>query len=311
MKVARLSGRAGSSCGCSLLALSLIFALVSAFGPGVPALSGQIAKHTVSAAATRDQISIDLPVLGTRQHWAVAIRPQSGSQKFTVSPETVFSADPSLMLHLHNESIQPILSGYQIADSTFQLAASASSGMSVLLDVHVPLGKSVSISYGDKAVFAGSISGPLLIVDGQIAPKSSHPVLRGGVLLMGPAAIVDEFGPDLRTDSPGPVPQASTAGLRRHLLSLPPITSSLAGQPFALAGGRAALVAVRIHIDKTGNVTYARIERGDDPLATAARQALQGAKFKPFVQNGKPIAVNGIVSYTLSDGGNLLDVSIK
>lgn len=104
---------------------------------------------------------------------------------------------------------------------------------------------------------------------------------------------------------------ASTAGLRRHLRDLPPVAVPLSGQTMGMANGNAALVVAKIYIDPTGKVTGVKIEQGDGPLAQAVQEALQGANFTPFMRNGVPIAVSGIVEYTLFDGGKLLDVSIR
>lgn len=291
---------------CLLKAASL-----AALAFGLSVLHGQATSHIISAAATQKQISISLPPLAPGLHWAVALEPQDGMQQFTVAADTVLSADPELRPNLGSEAIQPIITGYQINDSAYRLPSAATSHLSVFLDIHLPPAKTVSISYNGIVAFMGSISGPTLIVDGQVDPKSNLPKLRGQLLLMTPWTIPDELGPDLRADFTEGTPLASTAGLRRHLLSLPPVSSPVDGQVLSMASGNAALVVARIHINTAGDVTDVQIERGEGPLASAALQALQGATFKPFTQDGKPIEVNGIVQYTLSDSGKLLDVNIK
>jgi hypothetical protein len=289
-------------------------ATLTAVGLTASMLNGQAAPHTVSAAATQKQISIDIPLLGSGLHWAVALEPQDALERFTVAADTVLAADPVTRPHVGNEAIQPILNGYQISDSVYRLQSAPTSNLSVFLDVHLPSTRAVSISYGGNVVFIGKVAGPTLLIDGQVDPKSSLPKLRGQLLLMTPWVIPDELGPDLRADFAqyvGGTPQASTAGLRRHLISLPPISIPLDGQALSLANGQAAQVVARIHINSAGAVTDVQIEQGDGPLASGAQQALQGATFKPFTQDGKDIDVNGIVEYTLSDNGKLLDVSIK
>ncbi len=71
------------------------------------------------------------------------------------------------------------------------------------------------------------------------------------------------------------------------------------------------MVVARIHIDTAGNVTEVVIQNGDDPMASAVQKALTDANFMPFVQNGSPVEVDGIVQYTISDGGAFLDVNIR
>jgi hypothetical protein len=289
----------------------LMAASLAALGLGTSLLHGQTASHALSATATQKQISIEIPALSPGQHWAVALEPQDGLQKFTVEADTVLGADPSVRPEVGSDALQPILSGYQIADSVFRLQDAPASPLSVFLDVHLPPARMVSIFSGEAVVFEGTITGPALLVDGQVDPKQDHPALRGKVLLLGPMAIPDELGPDLRSDWSGATAEASTAGLRRHLLSLPPVSSPLDGQAFSEANGEAALVVARIHINTAGSVTGVQIEKGNGPLASAAQHALQEAAFKPFLQNGKPIEVEGSVAYVLSDDGKLLDVSIR
>jgi hypothetical protein len=240
-------------------------ALLAALGLGISMVHGQPVSSAVSAPATQKQISIELPAFASGRHWAVALEPQDGLQQLAVEPYTVLPLDPYVRPHIDGKATQPMRAGFQIADSAFRLGQASDPGLSVLLDVHLPAGKIVSVSSGGSVVFAGSVTGPALIIDGQMDPKSDHPALRARNLLALPMAIPDELGPDLRADWNGETAQASTAGLRRHLLSLPP----------------------------------------------AAQHALEGAKFAPFVQDGKPIEVNGVVQYSLSDNGDFLDVSIK
>lgn len=275
-------------------------------------LYGQSATKTVAAAATQPQVEIAIPALGAGQQWAVVVQPVDGLQQFTVMPERVLSARPEIGSESGTEAVQPIVKGYSIGDSTFRLLPAGASGGSVLLDVHLPLGKAVIVSYGGKAVFRAVVAGPVLLINGTVDAKANLPLLRATTLLMLPSQeIANEIGPDLRAGYPANAPVASTAGLRRHLKALPPLATSLAGQSMGAANGNAATVVAKIHIDATGEVTDVQIERGGGPLAHAVQKALEGAVFTPFTRDGSPVAVSGIVQYTLTAGGKLLDVNIR
>jgi hypothetical protein len=274
-------------------------------------IRAQSVSHAVSIPATENQLVIEIPTFALSQHWAVVFEPDGSTNQPSVEPESVQGAVPGVPAHLGSEAIQPIPGGYQVSENTFRLQSLPGQNRSALLIVHAGPLEQISILQAGRNVFTGSLSAPVLIVDGKVYPKTDHAILRAGVLLMAPFSIADETGSDLRTDVESTPPQASTAGLRRHLVSLPPITVPLDGQPFPLANGNAALVVARIQINPEGAVTSVIIDQGDDPLESAVRHALQNAKFVPFIKDGKAIAVTGIVQYSLSGGGDFLDASIK
>lgn len=278
-------------------------------GPAV-ALAGSI-PGSVIVPVTQQHISISINSIEPEQHWAVALEPQDGPHQMFVVPESVLSVEPRPGVQ-GSGLIQPIQVGYQIADSSFQISHPLSPSQSLLLDVQLPAGVSISIVKEGNVVFAGIPAAPMLLLDGKLDVSSQHPALRAKALLMlASVAVADEVGPDLRADNQGATPQASTAGLRRHLLSLPPIATSLDGQAFSMASGRIAAVLTEIHIDTVGKVTDCRVLRGDDPLASASCSALLRATFRPFVQNGDPVSVVANVTYSLSDGGKNLRASIR
>lgn len=265
----------------------------------------------VTVPVTQNHISIAIHSLAPEQHWAVALEPQEGTHQMSVVPESVQSVKPGPSVH-ETGLIQPIQVGYQIADSSFQIDPSLSPGQSLLLDIHVPADESISIVKAGRVIFVGIPSAPMLILDGKLDVSSQHPALRAkALLILASVAVADEVGSDLRADHQGATLQASTAGLRRHLLSLPPIATSLDGQVFSSADGRIAAVLTEIHIDTAGRVTDCRVLRGDDPLATASCNALRSATFRPFTQNGQVVPVIANVTYTLNVGGKDLHASIQ
>lgn len=62
-------------------------------------------------------------------------------------------------------------------------------------------------------------------------------------------------------------------------------------------------VIMRAEISKQGSVESLKVLSGDPLLASAATEAVEKWKYKPFVLNGEPIAVETqvTVSFTLTD----------
>lgn len=56
-------------------------------------------------------------------------------------------------------------------------------------------------------------------------------------------------------------------------------------------------VKVGAVIDETGKVVWARVESGHPLLQAAVKRVVCQARFKPVTISGKPITVNGIITY--------------
>ena len=54
---------------------------------------------------------------------------------------------------------------------------------------------------------------------------------------------------------------------------------------------------MKIEVDEEGNVIAARAVSGHPLLQSAAVDAARASKFKPTVVNGRPVRVEGVVSY--------------
>jgi TonB family protein len=66
---------------------------------------------------------------------------------------------------------------------------------------------------------------------------------------------------------------------------------------FAKSGGAAGTVVVQVTVDEQGNVSYAKAVTGHPLLHKTSEEAARGAKFSPAMVCGKPVKVNGTISY--------------
>ncbi len=57
-------------------------------------------------------------------------------------------------------------------------------------------------------------------------------------------------------------------------------------------------VTVQATVDETGKVVEAKAVSGDPLLYEAAEKAARKAKFKPFMSNGAPVSVTGVITYS-------------
>lgn len=91
--------------------------------------------------------------------------------------------------------------------------------------------------------------------------------------------------------------QGPSAGvLNGKLISLPrPIYP-----PEAKSARLSGLVVLRVKINEDGTVGDMRTVCGHPILATSAKIAAKGARFQQTILNGKPVAVNGVISYSFN-----------
>jgi hypothetical protein len=194
---------------------------------------------------------------------------------------------------------------YTIGDCNVQVKDLSGTQKSPFLVIQVPSGKGVSISKDGTLIFFGNVTRTLALVDGNILHSSGGMAVAKAVLmLMVPCLIEDEFGPDVVRDEHG-VLTASTAGLRKHLVSLPTVTGSLEGVSYDTANGQLATVLLRLHINTQGKVTSVRAVHGSAVLYSRVENAVMAANFKPFEVGGMPTEVDGFLEYTLDKNGEL------
>jgi hypothetical protein len=264
----------------------------------------------VPAPATLPVIEISVGTLAAGQHWAIALEPADNLMGFAVAPGYVVPLVKSKPGKMAPNDIGRLpSSAYILKDSNFSFQNLSTLDKSVFVVVRVPLGRAVSVDSGGKTIFRGNLGGNVLLVDGNISPVASYVEPRAVLMLMNPDMIEDEFGPDVRQDSNGDW-VATTGGLRRHLTMLPAINGPFPGQELSYAGGRVAAVFARLHIDENGKVTGVQIVQGAGPLANAVTSTVSEAHFSPFMHDGKPIAVEGVVQYTLQNDGSAPESNI-
>lgn len=57
-------------------------------------------------------------------------------------------------------------------------------------------------------------------------------------------------------------------------------------------------VIVQATVDESGKVVSAKAINGDPLLFEAAEKAARKAKFKPYLLNGSPVSVTGVITYS-------------
>jgi len=67
--------------------------------------------------------------------------------------------------------------------------------------------------------------------------------------------------------------------------------------PLARAAKASGTVVVDVTVDETGKVTSANAQSGHPLLRQAAVQAAYASRFKPTLEEGKPVIVTGTITY--------------
>jgi TonB family protein len=145
----------------------------------------------------------------------------------------------------------------------------------------------------------------------QLSMKVPVPVYRAEAIGPGSAAgymlgyffyvgggfrLIDEsvFGTLVAAKSPPRIPYISSLEAQMLLLqSLPPATP-----PLLRKDGISNTVMLEVVIDVLGQVQSASILSGDLTLGNAARAAVLGWRYRPYIQNGRAVAVETTVTVT-------------
>jgi TonB family protein len=91
---------------------------------------------------------------------------------------------------------------------------------------------------------------------------------------------------------------------------LEPIKAQKADYPLeAEREGLQGQVLVKVYISETGDVERVEVVRGDPILANAAVSAAKKWKFKPFIQDGKPVKVATQIPFDFAFGDKIKDTT--
>lgn len=103
----------------------------------------------------------------------------------------------------------------------------------------------------------------------------------------------DEEAPCLRADAPRPRFIISMGVINSKAIDIPKPEYPEAAKVAKISGA----VQVAVVVGEKGDVIWARVKTGDPILQTAVKKVVCMARFKPILLSGKPIAVNGIITY--------------
>jgi TonB family protein len=103
----------------------------------------------------------------------------------------------------------------------------------------------------------------------------------------------DETAPCLRADRPKPKYIVSFGVINGKAIDIPKPEYPEAAKAARISGE----VKVQVIIDENGNVIWARFQTGHPLLQIAVKKVVCQARFKPQILSGRPVAVNGIITY--------------
>jgi len=180
-------------------------------------------------------------------------------------------------------------------------------GSSVLVYMSIPQGTEISVQKDGRVIAQAAVDSSLLIQDGRIIP-----VRVGGRqnllsrLMLGSQPNNASDIQRLRTGEYMP----GTATLKAHLASW---SEPAAARTLTAANMRVASASLELRIDETGTVVDIRARSGAEDILRVYEQSLRSWKFRPFLVDGKAVAVKALVPFFVASDGYIrtpLDPSI-
>jgi hypothetical protein len=169
----------------------------------------------------------------------------------------------------------------------------------LLVHLTIPLGTSLEVDAQGKAQFNGILNQDILLRNGAVVGSDAHSLATLFQRAQMPSAVSGAAVPDLKQLSNGDY-LASVSNLSAHLTSF-----TLPAYPTGIVMPTVPVIVVtiRIWVDQSGNVVKTSAMRGTGPWLDAAQAAIQTWHFSPFNQNGQPVAVQGIISFSYFTSG--------
>ena len=103
----------------------------------------------------------------------------------------------------------------------------------------------------------------------------------------------DEDAPCLRADAPRPKFIVSFGVINSKAIDIPKPGYPEAAKAAKISGE----VQVAVIVGEKGDVIWARVKTGHPILQAAVKKVVCQARFKPQMLSGRPVAVNGIITY--------------
>lgn len=103
----------------------------------------------------------------------------------------------------------------------------------------------------------------------------------------------EEDAPCLRADAPKPKFIVSFGVINGKAIDIPKPEYPSAAKAARISGE----VVAHVIVDEKGNVIWARLQTGHPLLQAAVKKVVCQARFKPQMLSGRPVAVNGIITY--------------
>jgi TonB family protein len=165
----------------------------------------------------------------------------------------------------------------------------------VAVHIIVPAGAKVSVLAGEESLFAAAVSEDLLINPKGISQKSMKNL--AAIML---AAMISP------TDR-----EVITYGNNEKLVNLRMLKSHLQSStrpeyPQQLRTGKNEHVLVKITIDASGNISQKSLSQGSPSLGNLCLTALNSWRFKPFIVDGAPSQVSGMIVFAFDRNGAVL-----
>lgn len=187
-------------------------------------------------------------------------------------------------------------------------------------DTGFPLGAFNTNANGSgNAAFVMSVQGAKASGQYDVTLTRSHSVWRltrgtvktgsgETIIISSPPVITsenddDSDDPNSNTNNDTNAGESGSAGtavaagvLKSKVISLP----SAAYPPIARQAKASGTVVVQIEVNEEGDVATARAVSGHPLLQAASVVAARGAKFSPTKEEGKPVKVTGVITYTFT-----------